>query len=283
MENSHKTRDQLLARSKQLEADMKTLRREFNKKTTETHNNRAPQSQDMSEEIERLRREIQRYRLELSNRDNNFNRMFNEKQPMLVNQKHQKQAYMGAIYAFSQGSNGPSKNSLTNGQVGTTNGYTPEMSHTELTAPCHPTPRTPMTQNNQSILRGREQVHQINFLEPDNQMGQLERQQSVHERSSIQDRVFTNSSGRHKTIDKRPRTQQFGQKMRHDRLFSLERSTLRQTSSALYPEQPTQILPQVRHYSLVRHKRRFSSITLLLEKKKHKQTNKKKTNKNALN
>ena len=35
MENSHKTRDQLLARNKQLEADMKALKREFNKKVTD--------------------------------------------------------------------------------------------------------------------------------------------------------------------------------------------------------------------------------------------------------
>ena len=38
--------------------------------------------QDYDEEIERLRREIQRYRMELSNRETNFNRMFAEKSPL---------------------------------------------------------------------------------------------------------------------------------------------------------------------------------------------------------
>ncbi|XP_076444173.1 uncharacterized protein LOC143282423 [Babylonia areolata] len=90
LEESHRTRDQLLVRNKQLEADLKTLRRDFNRKVTEVVNgqklqrNNVDYSPDYNEELERLRREVQRYRLELSNRDVNFNRMFTEKQPVHV-------------------------------------------------------------------------------------------------------------------------------------------------------------------------------------------------------
>ena len=41
--------------------------------------------QDYGDELERLRREIQRYRNELSNRETNFNRMFSDKKPVNVN------------------------------------------------------------------------------------------------------------------------------------------------------------------------------------------------------
>lgn len=40
--------------------------------------------QDYNEEVEKLRREVQRYRMELSNRDNNFNRMFTDGQQLMV-------------------------------------------------------------------------------------------------------------------------------------------------------------------------------------------------------
>ena len=36
------------------------------------------------EEIERLKREIQKYRLELSNREENFNKIFSEMNPVMV-------------------------------------------------------------------------------------------------------------------------------------------------------------------------------------------------------
>lgn len=39
---------------------------------------------DYNEEVEKLRREVQRYRMELSNRDNNFNRMFTDGQQLMV-------------------------------------------------------------------------------------------------------------------------------------------------------------------------------------------------------
>ena len=48
--------------------------------------------QDTSEEVDRLKREILRYRMELSNRESNFNRMFTEKQPVFVNQNNRRQS-----------------------------------------------------------------------------------------------------------------------------------------------------------------------------------------------
>ena len=43
--------------------------------------------QDTNDELEKLRKEIQRYRLELYNREGNFNRIFSDKQPVLVHNK----------------------------------------------------------------------------------------------------------------------------------------------------------------------------------------------------
>ncbi|XP_063431936.1 protein FAM184A-like isoform X1 [Mytilus trossulus] len=40
--------------------------------------------EDYNDELEKLRREVQRYRMELSNRDNNFNRVFSTQQPLTV-------------------------------------------------------------------------------------------------------------------------------------------------------------------------------------------------------
>lgn len=90
LEDSHRTREHLLVRNKQLEEDIKNMRRDFNRKVAEVVNNHRISKngtavlQDHNEELERLRREIQRYRLELSNREGNFNRMFTEKQPIFV-------------------------------------------------------------------------------------------------------------------------------------------------------------------------------------------------------
>ncbi|KAK3097333.1 hypothetical protein FSP39_008767 [Pinctada imbricata] len=42
------------------------------------------ETDDYNEEVEKLRREVQRYRMELSNRDNNFNRMFSDAGQQLV-------------------------------------------------------------------------------------------------------------------------------------------------------------------------------------------------------
>ncbi|CAL1544476.1 unnamed protein product [Lymnaea stagnalis] len=91
IENNHRSHEQLLTRNKQLETDMKTMKVRFNKKLSEMASNQSKshksQSTDPSDELDRLRQEVQRYRLELSNRDNNFNRVFSEKQPVLVTQK----------------------------------------------------------------------------------------------------------------------------------------------------------------------------------------------------
>ena len=43
--------------------------------------------QDTSEELERLRREVRKYRMELSNREGNFNRMFTDSVPVRVDQR----------------------------------------------------------------------------------------------------------------------------------------------------------------------------------------------------
>lgn len=42
------------------------------------------------DELERLRREVQRYRLELSNREMSFNRMFTDHKPVIVDAKGRK-------------------------------------------------------------------------------------------------------------------------------------------------------------------------------------------------
>ena len=42
------------------------------------------------DELERLRREVQRYRLELSNRELSFNRMFTDHQPVVVDGRGRK-------------------------------------------------------------------------------------------------------------------------------------------------------------------------------------------------
>ena len=42
------------------------------------------------DELERLRREVQRYRLELTNRESSFNRMFTDHHPVIVDGKPRK-------------------------------------------------------------------------------------------------------------------------------------------------------------------------------------------------
>lgn len=86
MDNSQKILDQVVTRNKALENDINILRRELNK-ATNNQLRTTVRSQDSSEELKRLRREVQRYRLELSNREHNFNRMFCDKQPLITNKK----------------------------------------------------------------------------------------------------------------------------------------------------------------------------------------------------
>lgn len=49
-----------------------------------------PSPIDRDDELERLRREVQRYRLELSNREMSFNRMFTDHKPVIVDAKGRK-------------------------------------------------------------------------------------------------------------------------------------------------------------------------------------------------
>lgn len=44
------------------------------------------------EELERLRREVQRYRLEISNRESNFNRVFAEQKPVVTSDGRMKRS-----------------------------------------------------------------------------------------------------------------------------------------------------------------------------------------------
>ncbi|XP_041362478.1 protein FAM184A-like [Gigantopelta aegis] len=93
LEEGHQAREQLMAKNRQLEHELKTLKKEFNRKISEivsNQNGRAPRIAsyaNQNDELERLRREVQRYRLELSNRDLNFNRMFTNQQPIFVDQR----------------------------------------------------------------------------------------------------------------------------------------------------------------------------------------------------
>nr|XP_022309117.1 uncharacterized protein LOC111114882 isoform X7 [Crassostrea virginica] len=98
------------SKSQKLEADLKNLRKDFSKKVSEVVASQRAQAshqlpaqrqytptgtmtiksyttrmmKDYNEEVEKLRREVQRYRMELSNRDNNFNRMFTDGQQLMV-------------------------------------------------------------------------------------------------------------------------------------------------------------------------------------------------------
>ncbi|ESO88373.1 hypothetical protein LOTGIDRAFT_234666 [Lottia gigantea] len=92
LDDSYQTRESLHSRIKQLEADLKSYKRDFSRKVTETVANQVGRLSKSvhyseSEELEKLRKEIQKYRLELSNRDCNFNRMFTEKQPIFIDQR----------------------------------------------------------------------------------------------------------------------------------------------------------------------------------------------------
>ncbi|XP_055885580.1 protein FAM184A-like [Biomphalaria glabrata] len=78
----------LINRNKQLESDVKELKAQYRRLSKALNKpNKDTKSPDVNEELERLKMEVQRYRLELSNRDNNFTKMFCEKQPGLVTQR----------------------------------------------------------------------------------------------------------------------------------------------------------------------------------------------------
>lgn len=94
LEETHRSKMHFESKSQKLETDLKNLRKDFSKKVSEvvasqraqtTHQLPAQrQYTDYNEEVEKLRREVQRYRMELSNRDNNFNRMFTDGQQLMV-------------------------------------------------------------------------------------------------------------------------------------------------------------------------------------------------------
>ncbi|KAH9520229.1 hypothetical protein Btru_060313 [Bulinus truncatus] len=104
----NKNNEQLLARNKQLEANLKDTKAQYNKKLSQVINkqNKDMKSLDLNEELDRLKQEVQRYRLELSNRDNNFTKMFCEKQPSLVIQRRKESQQKGMMSVDVSPSNG---------------------------------------------------------------------------------------------------------------------------------------------------------------------------------
>ncbi|XP_064609906.1 protein FAM184A-like [Liolophura sinensis] len=92
LEETHRVKENVITKNRQLEADLKQLRKDFGRKVSEivsSKNSIAMPAQisnqvDYNSEIERLRREVHKYRMELSNRDLNFNRMFTDKQPIVI-------------------------------------------------------------------------------------------------------------------------------------------------------------------------------------------------------
>ncbi|XP_069137513.1 paramyosin-like isoform X2 [Argopecten irradians] len=100
LEETHRNKIQLEAKNVKLETDLKNLKKDFGRKVAEvvaTQQRQQNQQQnsvppprsatnftDYNDEVEKLRKEVQRYRMELSNRDGNFNRMFSNSQPMVV-------------------------------------------------------------------------------------------------------------------------------------------------------------------------------------------------------
>ncbi|XP_021348444.1 protein FAM184A-like isoform X4 [Mizuhopecten yessoensis] len=115
LEETHRNKLQLEAKNVKLETDLKNLKKDFGRKVAEVvatqqrqqnqQQHIAPpqrsatnftkiqmpttpkdkvKNQDYNDELEKLRKEVQRYRMEISNRDGNFNRMFSNSQPMVV-------------------------------------------------------------------------------------------------------------------------------------------------------------------------------------------------------
>ncbi|XP_050403877.1 protein FAM184A [Patella vulgata] len=97
LDESLKNRDMLIGRNKQLENELKNAKKDFNRRVSEAVSNHVGRISKSahhsdSEELERLRKEVRKYKLELSNRDWNFNRMFTEKQPIFVDHRASKPA-----------------------------------------------------------------------------------------------------------------------------------------------------------------------------------------------
>ncbi|XP_006815202.1 uncharacterized protein LOC102808448 [Saccoglossus kowalevskii] len=86
---SNEIRENLSQKNKQLEDDVKMLKKELRKRIKSSGNDRSSvvrtqSAWDPSDEIERLRREIKWYRMELTNREGNFNRVFAENAPVRI-------------------------------------------------------------------------------------------------------------------------------------------------------------------------------------------------------
>ncbi|PAA69119.1 hypothetical protein BOX15_Mlig018287g1 [Macrostomum lignano] len=96
-EEQAKAAEALRLKNKQIENELRTMKRDANRRLSEGlvqplggRGDRAAQSQterQLEEECERLQRELTKYKLELANRDLNLNRVFNEQSPMIVDLK----------------------------------------------------------------------------------------------------------------------------------------------------------------------------------------------------
>ncbi|KAH3838098.1 hypothetical protein DPMN_111504 [Dreissena polymorpha] len=95
LDETYREKEALLARVKQLDSELKALKKDFQKKVSDVvhHNNivKVPRNTPVqqtyntyNDELERLRAEVRRYRLELQNRDANFNRVFTDQNPLIV-------------------------------------------------------------------------------------------------------------------------------------------------------------------------------------------------------
>ncbi|WAR00870.1 F184A-like protein [Mya arenaria] len=95
LDETYKEKESLLAKVKQLDSELRSLKRDFQKKVSDVvqHNaivkvpRTAPVQQfhnNHNDELDRLRAEVRRYRLELQNRDANFNRVFTDQHPLIV-------------------------------------------------------------------------------------------------------------------------------------------------------------------------------------------------------
>ncbi|XP_038067814.1 protein FAM184A-like isoform X2 [Patiria miniata] len=88
-------KERLQQRNKNLESDLRNLKKELeSRRQSEFTVQPAPRSSkspgegmEFSEELERLRREVRMYRMELSNREGNFNRMFTDSSPVRVDHR----------------------------------------------------------------------------------------------------------------------------------------------------------------------------------------------------
>lgn len=90
--DNEKSKQQLLAKIKQLENDIKRTKKQLlskkqNPKMNERRNSYFNGNED--DELDKLRNEVARYKMELSNRENNFNRVFSDVQPVLLDRRSQ--------------------------------------------------------------------------------------------------------------------------------------------------------------------------------------------------